>query len=268
MRDESNIMTVLQEDMTEAPEENGMSYAVFSSVGDRENQQDSSFVSVNEDTLFGIVCDGMGGMNGGEKASALGVQIFAESFYQEKWENIPAALTGLAKKADDAIFNLTENGKPMGAGSTAVGAVMRGGQLFWISVGDSRLYLYRKGQLLCPVKPHNYGTLLNEMLEEGKIGEEKWMEGQKKAEALISFLGIGGLERMEYNGNPFVLESDDLILLCSDGLYKSLPEICIREILGANLTLQQKAQKLISDACMRGRGRQDNTSAVIIRYRK
>ncbi|MCI7795186.1 MAG: hypothetical protein MR528_02660, partial [Lachnospiraceae bacterium] len=84
------------------------------------------------------------------------------------------------------------------------------------------------------------------------------------AEALISFLGLGGITRMEINRNPFLPEHGDQILLCSDGLYKSLSDRRILEVLSMSMSPEVKARTLVNSALEAGGKNQDNTSVILI----
>ena len=265
MTEESKIVTVQMDAGTQTERQSGLFCAAISEMGSRSSQQDSLFCGERDGMLLAAVCDGMGGMNGGEIASGTAARIFAEAFYEQELPDAAKFLETMALKADEEVFRLTENGKPMGAGSTIVSILIRGRDLSWLSVGDSRIYLFRKGELLCPVRPHNYGELLKKQLAEGKIDEAAYRARQKNAEALISFLGIGGLRLMEQNRQPFRLEDEDQVLLCSDGLYRSLPEERIRELLMSGRNVGVLAKMLVQEAVEAGGSRQDNTSVILIR---
>lgn len=264
MVDESAIRTVSLEENGPIQLERYVCYASKMAQGGRKNQQDSIFTGIKGEHLLAVICDGMGGMNGGEKASALAVQMLAEQFYDEETGNVPNFLRKMAYRMDEAVYRLQENGKRLQAGTTVVAVIMDETRLHWLSVGDSKLYLYRRGEMICPVQPHNYGTLLNEMLSSGKIDEQGYMEEQKRSEALISYLGLGGISRMEINTRPFLLESGDQVLLCSDGLYRSVSEKRIREVLESNETQEKKVSMLVEEALANGGNRQDNTSVILI----
>jgi len=264
MIDESMIRTVSLDADKTVRLERYVCYASKMSQGGRKNQQDSIFAGINRDHLLAVICDGMGGMNGGEKASALAVQMMAEQFYDEQLENIPNFLRKMAYKLDEAVYRLQENGKRLQAGTTIVAVIMDESRLHWLSVGDSRIYLCRRGEIVCPVKEHNYGTLLKEMLDKGQINEQGYMEEQKKAAALISYLGLGGISRIEINTKPFILESGDQILLCSDGLYRSVTNERIVKVLESENNQEEKVRCLVEEALANGGERQDNTSVILI----
>jgi protein phosphatase len=170
----------------------------------------------------------------------------------------------MAVKMDQEVYELKDGEERLEAGTTIVSVYIRGNELFWLSIGDSKIYLWRKGTMLCPVKPHNYRQMLQEYLESGRIDEEKYCAEVHKGEALTSYLGIGGIKKMEINQRPFVLERNDQILLCSDGLYKSISEQNISEILSSQMTLEAKVKKLVNDALISGGVNQDNTSVILI----
>ena len=264
MADESMIRTVsLNEDKT-IRLDRYICYASKMAQGTRKNQQDSIFAGIKGEHLLAAVCDGMGGMEGGEKASALAVQMLAEQFYDEPLDNIPVFLRKMAYRMDEAVYRLQENGQRLRAGTTVAAVIMDESRLHWLSVGDSRIYLCRRGEIVCPVKEHNYGTLLNELRSRGRIDEQVYMEEQKRASALISFLGLGRVSRIELNTIPFMVESGDQILLCSDGLYRSVTDERIAEILGGEDGPEEKAARLVEEALTNGGDRQDNTSVILI----
>lgn len=261
---ESDVLTVRLAEPEE--EQEGIRYTATSSIGSRESQQDSLFVGEKEGAILAVVCDGMGGMSGGERASELAVSMLAESFFTQEIPYVPAFYKDMAVKMDEAVYSLRDGEKLMGAGTTIVSVLVNSAGVYWLSVGDSKIYLYRKGQLLCPVAAHNYRLLLDQMLAEGKIDAEKYASEEKKAEALISYLGLGGISRMEINQNPFQPEPGDQILLCSDGLYKSLSDAEIQHILEHRMSPEVKAKMLLDRALEAGGRRQDNTSIILLQF--
>ena len=100
--------------------------------------------------------------------------------------------------------------------------------------------------------------LLNKQLEEGTIDEEEYAREVKRGAALISYLGMGNVNLMDANPNPLPLEDGDIVVLCSDGLYKALSDAQIYEIISKNA----------DDLAQISAGRvQDNTSIVVLSYR-
>ena len=139
-----------------------------------------------------------------------------------------------------------------------MGVAIKNGFLQWISVGDSKIYVIRRDDMVCVTKEHNYLMLLNKQLEEGTIDEEEYAREVKRGAALISYLGMGNVNLMDANPNPLPLEDGDIVVLCSDGLYKALSDA--DDLEAAVQELQMQAQ--ISAGRV-----QDNTSIVVLSYR-
>ena len=120
------------------------------------------------------------------------------------------------------IANLTDDaGEPLKCGTTVTSAILRDRRLYWASVGDSRVYLFRKGKLSRLSNDHSYNLMLSEQFAAGEISEID-MFFNKHRNALISYIGIGGLGLMDVSWEEENLEKGDMTLLCSDGLYHAL----------------------------------------------
>ena len=246
----------------------GIFYAGRSDQGGRSAQEDRILSEKDEENerLLCAVCDGMGGMQGGSLASGTVSDLLRESFRQGIQQSPPVYFRSFAERADEAVCALTQDGRRLQAGTTIVAALLEKDSLYWLSVGDSRIYLYRTGTLICPVPAHNYWLLLNEMVAEGRIGKEQFLRESRRpnAHGLISYLGIGGVPRMEINARPFRVLPGDKILLCSDGLFRSLTDQEIRRVLETDAETAAKADLLTGAALENGGSRQDNTSVILI----
>ncbi|MCD7746708.1 MAG: serine/threonine-protein phosphatase [Lachnospiraceae bacterium] len=242
----------------------------FSSVlGTRKVQQDSVLCSKQEERVLAVVCDGMGGLEGGEVASQEAVKLLETDFLEmEASEDIPTFLREEALRVDECIWNLRrEDGNFLDAGTTIVTTLIRDNQLWWMSVGDSRIYQIRKDSIRALTREHNYKLTLDILLSQGRISREDYERSQGKAEALISYLGIGDLRLIDGNKEPICMEKGDKYLLCSDGLYKKLDEATIMDILlRAPDEPNRAAQILTSFVTEHCTGSQDNTSVALVTY--
>ena len=147
-----------------------------------------------------------------------------------------------------------------------VAVIAEDNRLYWASVGDSRIYIIRNHQLKQVTRDHNYMLRLMEMVQQGKMTLQE-AESKKQKEALISFLGIGNVSLMDVSQQPFVMEYGDIILLCSDGVTKTLPDHQIRDILCNDaVSIQGKAEILVKAAIRGNTHTQDNTSVAILHY--
>ena len=247
---------------------------ISSVIGKRREQQDAvksdDFSAYMENgRAIAVLCDGMGGMSSGGMASELCSSIVFESFHN-KIDSllIPDFYRNVISESDNAVRNMTdENGSPVkGSGTTMVSVVIDGNKLYWASVGDSRIYILRNDELLCITTDHNYLMLLNERVKRGEITKEE-AESDTKKELLISYIGIGGVRYVDMNSQGLNLLNGDYVILCSDGLYRSVSEEEIKQIVHSfEGDAQQIAEVLTDIAIGKNYRNQDNTSVVVISF--
>ena len=249
--------------------------AVYSIQGSRQYQQDTVFADFSDRRGIAMVCDGMGGMDEGDRASRLAATQFAEDYAEHyrtygevKWEGLPEYLEAEAVKLDKMVHELKNpQGVRLNSGTTIVATIFEEDRLTWLSVGDSRIYLIRGDEMEIVTRPHNYGLSLDLRRRKGLISEEEYMAEQSRASALISFIGIGNVRLMDINKTPFRLEKGDMVLVCSDGLYNCLPDGQIFSLLKKeSRNIQETAARLIQEVNLAGKRYQDNTSLILIRY--
>ncbi len=250
---------------------------MFTDTGNRQYQQDAVYISksrmlaANKRTrILGIVCDGMGGMADGGKASQTAIQMMVQGFQQiERLPavDIPAFFRRGIVAVDQAICQFPkENGK--GSGTTMVAVIAEDNKLYWASVGDSRIYIVRGTSMKQVTRDHNYWMRLQEMVAAGQMTMEEAM-GKRQKEALISFLGIGNVSLMDINTEPFEMQLGDTVMLCSDGITKTLSDEQIRKIITDDIvSLEEKARTLVRAAVTNNTHSQDNTSVAILQYRE
>ena len=248
-------------------------YAGGSSLqGTREYQQDALNVEIRQDwetgetRIISVLCDGMGGLEGGERASRLAVSRMMDEL-DTSWNTYPDIYLDAAMDVNYEVRNLRdqETGRKLEAGTTLTAASIQKNQLYWCSVGDSRIYLYRQGVMQCLTRDHIYGNDLDEMAEKGEITAEQ-AENTPGRSALTSYLGIRNLERINYNQTSMELRPGDVILQCSDGLYRSLSEMEMAYTIQRCFPDMQKAADSLTSIAVGQPGKHDNTSAVLLCY--
>lgn len=247
----------------------------YMDTGNREYQQDAVFVSqpkklaANKRTrLLGLVCDGMGGMADGGRASDTAVRMISQAFERIEHEedvNIPLFFKRGILATDRTIHEFPkENGR--GSGTTMVAVIVEDAYFYWASVGDSRIYLLRNGQLRLLTRDHNYDMRLKQMVAEGSLTMEEYA-GKRQKEALISYLGIGEIGLMDISPGAIPLSLGDTLLLCSDGITKTLSDEQIRQLLMSDrISMEDGARQLVDLAVHENTKSQDNTSVVLMRY--
>ena len=238
-----------------------------SDIGGRDEQQDSAYAYTDDSTAFAIVCDGMGGTEDGGQASRIAVDAMRELLneYLEKRprcgavEFLQRSMLWLDAQVTHAL------GRRRG-GTTAVAVILQKEKLYWFSVGDSRLYVFRNGELVQATRDHNYFLRLNEQLQNGEISREFYEQESTRGEALISFLGVGGFPVYDLTNVPLELMDGDILLLTSDGLYKAIHPELILHILRSNDSLEAKADKLMAQiTVLKNTVALDNTTFALLK---
>lgn len=242
------------------------SYGASSFIGDRDEQQDCACICVNNYCLLATVCDGMGGANGGKAASSAAISTIIDSFKTVGNRYIESPNSFLYRTASKANKLVAQTLKGSVGGTTIVAAIIQNSKLYWFSAGDSRLYIYRTGDLLQVTRDHNYLLRLDELKRLGKISETQYKEETRRGDALISYLGLGDLELYDLALNGVNIISGDVILLATDGLYKIVPDNELRRVLSRVTTGNKSAKELIEKVkmCSNNAGR-DNATAIVIR---
>jgi protein phosphatase len=266
--EDSGLVATIRLDVNPSEIKSGIS----SEIGKRAYQQDAArvdneYMYVENNLFLATMCDGMGGMNGGEKASKLCVDTMFEAFYcVDVKGRVPSFFKFMADNLDKMIHNLKDdNGNPLKSGTTLTSVIIEKNNLYWVSVGDSRIYLKRGNEMISITVDHNYKLLLDEQVKKGIITKEQ-ADSNPEKEALISFMGIGGINYIDINPNPLKLLNDDCILLCSDGLYRTLSTEEMIAIIDSCDDMQKAAEMLTSAAINKGKRNQDNTTAVLLKY--
>lgn len=245
-----------------------ISIGYSSVIGSREEQQDAVLACQNGEHYIGVVCDGMGGLQGGAAASRNAIDIIKEDFQKlAEEENIPEFLEYEVRKIDRAIESLTDpEGNLYEAGTTIVAVIVFRQKMYWISVGDSKIFFIRDGRAFPLTREHNYKLSLDIMKRRGLITEQEYLTETAKGEALISYLGVGNLRLFDSNIEGIPLEFGDRILLCSDGLYKYMDEEDILSTVRSHGNAQDAAAALTDAIEYMGKNEQDNTSVVLVQY--
>lgn len=202
----------------------------------------------------------------GRLAGTTGVRVFLESYSRKTGEeSIGYALSRALGEANAAVYALSrEAGAPGQVGSTFVAAVVHGDNLYWTSVGDSALYLFRDGALTLLSASHIYGNHLDRAASQGTISSEQALHNPQR-EALTSYLGIENLVEVDTNLGPLPLRIGDRAILASDGLFKTLtiPEITAAV---AHESPQPVVERLVQITIEKQQPYQDNVTVLCVEF--
>jgi protein phosphatase len=225
----------------------------------REENQDAFYID-SELNLY-LVADGMGGMRKGALAAQYVVKSFPKLIKQKIQnqqngppEDVPALLQQTIAEISQKLNQ--KQGKQTGA--TIVTALIIGEKAYVANLGDSRAYLFCKGNLERLTKDHNLASILVEM---NKITPEESATHPARHQ-LTAYVG------MERAAKPAVtqvtLEPDDRLLLCTDGLTGMVPDAEIAQVLAGKKRPQAALAMLVEKA--NGAGGRDNITAVLVDY--
>ena len=245
----------------------GITIGKVHGIGAREMQQDSFGVSdtgeesIEDKGIFLIVADGMGGMSGGEKASMAAVVACLDYFdTYDMNEDIAGELTDMMCEANAQVKSVLGASGEIG-GSTAVAIRIKDNEMYWISVGDSHIYVYREETLTQLNQEHVYAVRLAEKVSRGEISEEEAANDPQR-KALTSYLGVEELEEIDGNSEPFLLQSKDRVLLMSDGVFNTLSDEEIMEAM--EFTAEKAAINIGMQIEQKKRKGQDNYTALVV----
>ncbi len=238
--------------------------AYYQHIGAREDQQDSYAVSnpagYDRQGVLAVVADGMGGLSNGGAVSAAVVRSFMDTF--RALQAPPGELLlEAAARANEQVNQMLLGGER--SGSTLVAVILREGWLNFLSVGDSRIYLYRGGALLQLNREHAYREELavravNREIPMGRVRSDR------QSHALTSFLGIGTIPHIDRNDEALRLLPGDRLLLASDGVFGALTGRQLETALA--LEISESAKQIENLICQANLPHQDNNTAVILEY--
>lgn len=229
--------------------------------GKRQVQEDSFSTFESENGMIAIVADGMGGLEYGKVASSTAVKMFIEEYTKEyELYDVQKFLINSAYTANDKIVNMA-NGRKIG--TTLIATIVRDNFLHWISVGDSRIYLHRKGELIKLNKEHTYESVLNNLYENGEISRKILSEHPQK-EFLTSYIGYEDFHEIDYSRSPIHLSKGDKVVLMSDGIYKSISESEIKEIMSKKCNPDTKCELITEKIENKNLSNQDNMTVIVV----
>lgn len=227
------------------------SYYLISDVGrKREHNEDSCILCVPDDEgvrerrgVVLAVADGMGGASAGEYASRMTLTELVKHYYENESDSIPNALQIAIKKANSQVFAESEADVELqGMGTTCSAVVLHGSNAYIGQVGDSRVYLLRNSKGLTQLTDDH--SLVWEQLKAGIITEE-----EAKHHSLRNLItrAVGIKSEVEVDLFSFVLEKNDMLLICSDGLCGMVEDSGIEAEMKSD-TLQEVGRLLIGKA--------------------
>ncbi len=242
-------------------------YGKAHNIGARPAQQDSlGQVELAQGRgVLAVVADGMGGLSGGEQVSQAIVRDMLSCAASLRPGQMDGVLQEIVKRVNDDVNRMLGPEGLYKSGSTLVTVLVQDDAFHWLSVGDSRIYLYRDGRMVQLNQEH---TLLQEWMPDILNGKLRYEDAVKDPDGvkLTSFIGMGQLKHVDASVRRIRLKEGDRLLLMSDGVFNTLSEPTMEQILAACPDVQQAAsqfEKAVLSAKMPG---QDNFTTIILGF--
>ncbi len=237
-------------------------YATRASQGARSYQEDAASVVEGAGGLTAVLADGMGGHAGGALASNLACKFFLHAFATAQGTT-PEKLSESLDLANAAIAHeVHDNPSLNGMGCTLVGVVFCADGVEWVSVGDSPLFLLRKGEIVVLNEDHSLAPEIDKLAAMGKISWEAARNDHRR-HFLRSALTGGEMELIDRSHRPLALQPGDTVLLASDGIH-TLSHADIAKVVSANGDPAAAAAALLNAVEAVGDTAQDNTTVIVV----
>ncbi len=236
--------------------------------GARDYQEDAYMVSQLGDAESGESCalvvmaDGMGGHAAGNVASNMVIATFNKTFQSNfPTEKIAESLTESLNRSNDQIStSVKETPALRGMGCTMVSAYLQDNKLYWVSVGDSHLYVIRDREITKHNADHSYGAYLDMMKEQGMEIEEQ--SGMSR-NMLMSAMTGEEISSIDVSETPVAVSPGDRIIIASDGL-DTLGNGAIIQYSSWSATAKECVYALLKAVEDANKINQDNTTLIVV----
>ena len=235
-------------------------------VGQKREHNEDSYL-VRADLQLFVVADGMGGHQGGDRASRLAVEILEREIGRADLEGTqPVAntteappaleLRAAARTAGRTIFNLAQKDPRLtGMGTTLTSLLFHGGRAYLVHVGDSRAYLYRDERIEQLTSDHSW---IEEQVRSGFMTSAEAQESALK-HIITRSVGFESDVEVDLLALPYLM--GDCFLLCTDGLSNHLEDEEIRQLLSEGY-YSEVPKLLVAEA--NKKGGDDNITCVVV----
>ncbi len=241
-------------------------YTKISAVGDRQDNQDRAAVVVAEEAALMLVFDGMGGHENGALAAETGLRVIRDMFISSTlplFDPQGFLYTAMARAHDEVVrigSNVAVDFRPRA--TCAICLVQENGS-WWGHIGDSRIYLMRKGHLVTRSRDHSHVEVL---IQEGAITEAEAMDHPMRNFVECCIGGDAPVPDMSITAK-MALEPGDVLLACTDGLWTGIADEEMSDLATRPATsLADNLKALSIKALTLNAPYSDNTTATALQW--
>ena len=198
-------------------------YAKVSALGDRTDNQDRAAVIVAEDAALMLVFDGMGGHSDGAKAAEIGLQVIQEMFTSSTmpiFDPQGFLYMSMSRAHDEVVRIGADVAVDFRPRATCALCLVQENGTWWGHIGDSRIYLLRKGKLVARSRDHSHVEVL---IQEGAITEEEASDHPMRNFVECCIGGDAPVPDMSITRKQ-PLQPGDVLLACTDGLWSGMSD--------------------------------------------
>lgn len=256
------LLMIIKELLIRGLNKSNIEFEQNSIIGKKEIKEVCSEVVSSKDATLAVLADGLGKNEAGRISSEIAVKMFTKLFLNQGiMDKIDYFFRSTFIKTNSEILKRIESDQ----GGTAVASVMiKDGFLYYASVGDSVIAVFRGRELIKINDGHTVNVLAKKAFYEGNIDKEKALIGLKQRK-LVYYLGQETFENIEIYETPIKLQSGDIVVLMNRGLHKGISWINLEKIINENRDL-----KLISKEMMEASktsSKENSSSVVLIKYK-
>ncbi|MCM3142680.1 protein phosphatase 2C domain-containing protein [Brevibacillus sp. MER 51] len=230
-------------------------------IGRREEQDDYFSTATSSHGTIAVLADGISGLANGRLASTLAVTTFIREF--TKLDNPKYLSLFFSRAASLANSEILQALRGSRGGTTLVAGVIIEDKLYWGAVGDSIITVFRNGEFIPINQKDIYESVLEARFLSGEITKDEALDHPQKKQ-LINYLGYDNFQNIEIGREPFPLEKGDKVILCSDGVYDTLTEMELEQILFQNIAAHDAADQIIEAVESKQKANQDNATILIL----
>ncbi|MDH5593839.1 MAG: protein phosphatase 2C domain-containing protein [Gammaproteobacteria bacterium] len=240
--------------------------SMINRLGNREKNEDRADIIKKDGAVMLVLADGMGGYEGGDLAAQVVVSTLSKRFnnYNGKINDVQDFLTQAIAATHQTVIEMGKRqNPPISPRSTCVVCIVQDGKASWAHVGDSRLYLIRDEKVLFRTRDNSY---VEKLYQQGKITREE-MTTHPMKNHLTECIGGDPTPPMITRGKTTQLQNNDIVMLCSDGLWGALSDnIMIKEL--SNKPLESAIDAMAENAEQITYPQSDNITVVALHWQQ